>query len=99
MYLKDRLGAIETVDIVCWRHYSTVLATAKRRPQHLSRNVRSCPAVPLYDATSLSGFAECRREWLVSGKADSARALLLDREFGSHINPAMDVPGRAPLTE
>ena len=53
----------------------------------------------LYGATSLSSFAECRREWVVPGKADSARALLLDREFGSHINPATDIPLRVSLPE
>ena len=53
----------------------------------------------LYGATSLSSFAECRREWVVPSKADSASALLLDREFGSHINFATDIPLRASLTE
>jgi hypothetical protein len=50
-------------------------------------------------AASLSGFAECRREWLVLGKADSARTLLLNREFGSDINPAPNIAVRVSLTE
>jgi hypothetical protein len=58
-----------------------------------------CCDCPALSRSLLSGFAECRREWLVPGKADSARALLLDREFGSHINWATDIPVRASLTE
>jgi len=53
----------------------------------------------LYGATSLSSFAECRREWLVLRNADSARALLLDCKLGSHINPATDIPLRVSLPE
>ena len=53
----------------------------------------------LYGASSLSSFAECRREWVVPSKADSARALLLDREVGTHINPATDIPLRVSLPE
>jgi hypothetical protein len=59
----------------------------------------SCPAVPLYDAALLSGLAECRREWHVLGNTDTASALLPDRKFGSHTNPATDIPLRASLPE
>ena len=57
------------------------------------------PLPQLYRATLLSGFAECRREWVVLGNADSAPALLFDREFGSHINPVTDIPLRVSLAE
>jgi hypothetical protein len=60
---------------------------------------RPVPLAGFYVAASLSGFAECRREWIVPSKADSARALLLDREFGSYINWATDIPLRASRTE
>ena len=53
----------------------------------------------LYGASSLSSFAECRREWVVPSKADSARALLLDCKLGSHINWATDIPLRVSLPE
>jgi hypothetical protein len=70
----------------------------KSRPDDLLNRL-SAHLPSLYRAASLSGFAECRREWLVLGKADSASALLLDRELGSHVNAATDIPVRVSLTE
>ena len=53
----------------------------------------------LYGAALLGGLPECRRYCHMLGNADSTSALLLDREFGSHINWATDIPLRVSLPE
>jgi hypothetical protein len=74
-------------------------AVAHRAAAEAARWAREREIIAAMTMALLSSFAECRREWLVRGKADSTSALLLDREFGPHINPATNIPLRASLTE